>query len=232
MTRLLKKASSAGYTVNYSNTHFASRNASLLKKLFRDDINREAFLQQSFLFERVRNEHFRPVRHFKVPRADHQMSAKLHCLYGRPILQIGRLRSERTYPFACSKVYDLRQYTELTEWGPFMNDNTDRVDWEKMEAILIVLGHNISSSRFVSKIFSDIWDSPFSGSWPSSFSSSPKMEDSLSEDRDLSLEERDPYGVTGLWYRVRSLLFGSSMLTIADQAPGRVLPRLQRLLCL
>lgn len=197
--RFLKNASSAGYTVNPARTHCASRNASLLRSLFADDSNREAFLQQSFLFERVRHESHQPLYRPKVPRQHHQQSAKLHCLYGRPILNIGRLRSNRTYPFACSKVYDLREYTRLTKWGPFMNDDTDRVDWEKMEAILVVLGHNIGASRFIAKLFGDIWDTPFATSWPKSFMSSPMPDIS-------SLSARDPYGVTGLWCRVRARL--------------------------
>lgn len=96
-------------------------------------------------------------------RKEHQQSAKLHCLYGKPIINQGRLRSTRTYPYAVSKVYDLRQYTDFTKWGPFMNDATGRVDWEMVEAILVVLGHNFNQRR-VAKLFGDIWDCPFSGS--------------------------------------------------------------------
>lgn len=129
-------------------------------------------------------------------RVLHQKSAHLHCLYGRPILNVGRLRSTRTYPLACSKVYDLRQYSRQTHWGPFLNDGSDGVDWEKVEAILIVLGYNIGRKRIVARIFGEIWDSPFAGSWSNSYMASPP--------RDMSsLEARDPYGVTGTWYRVR-----------------------------
>lgn len=60
---------------------------------------------------------------------------------------MGRLRSTRTYPYALSRVYDLRQYTTLNEWGPFMDDSTGRVDWEKMEAILVVMGYNLGLTR-------------------------------------------------------------------------------------
>lgn len=160
------------------------------------------------MFDRVRSE-----RALKFPHASaagdaerlaaddrtHQQSAKLHCLYGTPILNVGRLRSTRTYPFACSTVYDMRGHTEGTRWGPFRDDGSERVDWEKVEAVMVVLGYNIQSKRFVSKLFSDVWSSPFSGSWTQSYLSgsmgSPSREIS-------SLELNDPYGVTGTWYRV------------------------------
>lgn len=166
----------------------------------------------------MRNEHRHPIRVNESPKVSHQQSAKLHCLFGKPILNSGRTRSARTYPFACSKVYDLRQYTELTGWGPFMNDETDRVDWEKVEAIFIVLGNNISMKRLVSKIFADVWDSPFSGSWPQSYL--PCLQPDLSP-----LEAGDPYGVTGTWYRVRHLL-DTTICAVADKGADCVFSRL------
>ncbi|KJZ79142.1 hypothetical protein HIM_01293 [Hirsutella minnesotensis 3608] len=191
---LLKHARSDGQTCDNSHTHSTSRNAAFLARLFDEPETREAFLQRSFLFERVLNEHRGPMRCTEPAKREHQLSAKLHCLYGKPILNPGRLRSTRTYPYAVSKVYDLRQYTELTKWGPFMDDTTDRVDWEKVEAIIVVVGHNIAIRR-VTKLFGDVWDSPFSGSWPRSYVPSPQAQLS-------PLEASDPYGVTGTWYRV------------------------------
>ena len=196
MTRLLHNASSQGYTISNSQTHCASKNVTLLEQCFEDESNRQAFLQRSFLFERVRNEHHGGFLEESSRTEMHQQSAKLHCLYGRPILNVGRLRSDKTYPFACSKVYDLRQYTDLTGWGPFRDDTTGRVDWEKLEAIMVVLGHNINLKKIVAKIFSDVWDTPFAGSWPRSFMPSP----GAGELSDLNL--KDPYGITGTWYRV------------------------------
>ncbi|KAM4057001.1 F-box-like domain-containing protein [Hirsutella rhossiliensis] len=193
LNRLLKHASSLRHTTEISHTHAASRNAEFLAELFKEPSTREAFLQRSFLFERVRNECHRPMRWADSVKQEHQQSAKLHCLYGRPITNLGRLRSTRTYPYAVSKVYDLRQYTVLTRWGPFMNDATGRVDWEKVEAILVVLGQNLNQRR-VTKLFGDVWDCPFSGSWPKSYIPSPTVELS-------PLEASDPYGVTGTWYR-------------------------------
>lgn len=99
-------------------TYSAGRNARLLRQCFARDSARETFLCQSFLFQRARG----PIKNFDQPRqlpTDEQlMSAKLHCLYGNMMLNYGRTRSSRAYPFACSKVYDLREYTPRTRWGP------------------------------------------------------------------------------------------------------------------
>lgn len=206
VNRLLKHASPNGETQNDTGTHAASRNASFLGRVFSQEPARLAFLCRSFIFERARSE-VRPIRLPEVPKEAHQQSAKLHCLYGRPILNCGRTRSSRVYPFACSKVYDLRQYTPRTRWGPFMDDETDRVDWEKVEAILIVLGSNIRAQNLTSKIFSNLWEKPFAGSWSGSYLPAPSR-----GIQDLDLQ--DPYGVAGTWLRVRSLLprgrFGGS----------------------
>ncbi|RFU77840.1 f-box domain-containing [Trichoderma arundinaceum] len=194
VNRLLKQASSAGYAVETSDTQYASRNADFLKGLFEEELNRVAFFQKSSLFERVYRSQHHQLSSVSLSKEQRQQSAKLHCLYGKPILKIGRLRSARTYPYACSKVYDIRQYTTQTRWGPFMDDGSDRVDWEKVEAILIVLGNNIYAKK-LTRLFNDVWDNPFSGSWRGSFISSPKPDIS-------SLDAVDPYGVTGTWYRI------------------------------
>ncbi|KAI8679778.1 F-box domain-containing protein [Fusarium keratoplasticum] len=200
VTHLLKNASPSDESVNPSRTHATSRNAALLQRIFRDGTTSEAFLQRSSLFERVRDHHHHsasaaPQSVNADRRAIQQKSAHLHCLHGRPILNAGRLRSHRTYPFACSKVYDMREYTMNSRWGPFLADGSDGVDWEKVEAILVVLSNNVGPRRKVPQIFGEIWDKPFSGSWSDSFKVPPP--------RDLtSLEARDPYGVTGTWYRI------------------------------
>jgi hypothetical protein len=174
--------------------YFYSRNSEILAKFFQDDAAREAFMQRSFLFHRQSND-FRlsMSRMGDVPREEHQQSAKLHCLYGQPLLYTGRGKHS-IYPFACSKVYDLRQYTQRTKWGPFMDDDTDRVDWEKVEAIFIVLGHNLVQMG-ADSVPSFLSSSPFSGSWSNSYRPNPDYEPS-------ELEAKDPYGVTGSWYRV------------------------------
>ncbi|KAH7249036.1 uncharacterized protein BKA55DRAFT_594856 [Fusarium redolens] len=196
ITRILKNASpSHDEAINLSKTHAPSRNVAHLQSLFSRDDTAEAFLQGSSLFNRLRRQPTRdsisaPTSCDDGYRTLQQKSAHLHCLYSRPILNVGRLRSMKTYPYACSKVYDLRQFTQNTGWGPFKDDGTFNVDWEKVEAILIVLGHNIGARRLIARIFAEVWDSPFSGSFQNSFMAPPP--------RDItSLEARDPYGVTG-----------------------------------
>ncbi|OAQ97015.1 hypothetical protein LLEC1_08108, partial [Akanthomyces lecanii] len=203
VTNLLSRASSRGYTNDNSNTHSASRNADFLRQLFSgSDSTRAAFLERSFLFDRVRCERPLQFPHAATSADDndqngskgsksdddeqtktHQRSAQLHCLYGTPIQNVGRLRSERTYPFACSTVYDMRGHTTRTRWGPFRDDGSGR------------------SKRFVAKLFSDVWSTPFSGSWAGSYmpTPTPSPAPALS-----SLELSDPYGVTGTWYRTNS----------------------------
>ncbi|EHK22222.1 uncharacterized protein TRIVIDRAFT_124418, partial [Trichoderma virens Gv29-8] len=194
VNRLLKHASSAGHALETSDTQYASRNADFLKAVFEDETTREAFLQKSSLFERVYRSQHHQLPSVRMDNEQRQQSAKLHCLYGKPILKTGRLRSARTYPYACSKVYDIRQYTTRSRWGPFTSNGDDKVDWEKVEAILIVLGSNIYTKK-LTRLFSDVWDSPFSGSWKGSFISAPNPDIS-------SLDAMDPYGVTGTWYRI------------------------------
>ncbi len=46
------------------------------------------------------------------------------------------------HPYARSRVYDLRRYTAANMWGPFMDDGSARVDWEKVQAIMIDLAYN------------------------------------------------------------------------------------------
>ncbi len=143
------------------------RNSAMLGHLFECNDNTDTFLCGSFLFERAKG----LVTHFHdPPQEEHQMSAKLHCLYGVPVLKCGRTRSSAMYPFACSKVYDLRQYSDNSRWGPFMNDGSDRVDWEKVEAILIIIYHNIRAGGLDKfPVFYAFWRVAFAGSWPGSY---------------------------------------------------------------
>lgn len=118
VTRLLARSASQGGRPRLSVTYQASRNTHVLRNCFSGPSTVEAFLCQSFLFQRARA----PIKNFDQPKQfpteDRLMSAKLHCLFGDMVLTYGRTRSSRTYPFACSKVYDIREYTHKTRWGP------------------------------------------------------------------------------------------------------------------
>lgn len=194
----------------------SSRNAELLATVFADPTNQAAFLCRSFIYQRARGE--LKYRSFSSPpRPEHQQSAHLHCLYGVPRLYAQpasqhRTRASKMSPFACSKVYDLRQYTQRTRWGPFMDDGSGddgsgsglRVDWEKVEAIMIVLGANLRQlglNKF--PICRNAWDVPFSGVWPHSYRPlSSASASSRAPEKPLALDLEDPYGVAGTWLRV------------------------------
>jgi hypothetical protein len=91
VNELLQHASSSsGDRASGTATYAVSRNASLLAELFADDGNRSAFLKRSFLYERARGELPRDAPFASPPRTEHQQSAKLHCLYGVPLLHFGR----------------------------------------------------------------------------------------------------------------------------------------------
>ncbi|ROW09504.1 hypothetical protein VMCG_02642 [Cytospora schulzeri] len=213
-TRLLQRSNSHGARPRLSVTYDAGPNTSILRDCFSTQSTIEAFLCQSFLFQRARA----PVKNFASPKQPpdktRQMSAKLHCLHGVPILQYGRTRGSKTYPFACSKVYDIREYTPRTRWGPFLDEGPwpigsagneegqegvpeDRVDWEKVEAIMIVLWFNMTSKRLDHlPVFRHFWGVPFAGCWPNSYIPSPMNR------RVTDLELEDPYDVTGTYVRV------------------------------
>lgn len=198
---LLSRASSS-----HSKTHSASRNADMLRTLFDGSAStRAAFLERSLLFERVRcccpEPLALPCVVTETETLTHQRSARLHCLYGPCVPKDGC--RQRAYQFAGAAVYDVRAHTARTRWGPFCDDGSDRVDWEKVEAVMVVLGYNMHRSiRRVAHMVTDVWQRPFSGSWPGSC-----MLPRDDPNRALSaLELRDPYGVTGPWYRVRGSL--------------------------
>lgn len=192
--------------------HAPSHNAWTLARLFYDNEPlREAYFTKSSLFRRARRQTTSltsgrpgPADGGGAPQDGAtddelwQKSAKLHCLFGRPILNAGKTRSSRMHPFACSRVYDLRQYTPRTHWGPFRDDGSDRVDWEKVEAIQIVLGSNLRSTQQQGFQLHNIWDMPFAGAWSGSWVPTPGR--ALSD-----LDARDPYGISGTWLRVGDL---------------------------
>ncbi|CAJ2512352.1 Uu.00g053670.m01.CDS01 [Anthostomella pinea] len=228
VTALLKNATTQGARPFVSATHPRSRNADLLSSIFSTETNQSAFLCRSIIYERARAEFRAGVHSHAPPGPAHQKSAQLHCLYGVPMLYaypgVGRVtRSSRMSPFACSKVYDLRQYTRRTKWGPFMDDDTDRVDWEKVEAIMIVLGNNLRKLGLdhypICRLFCQV---PFAGTWPGSYKALPI--DTVAEPEELKL--LDPYGITGTWLRVVCFLdytdFFAYNFAPEDQPPPHI----------
>ena len=133
-----------------------------------------------------------------------QLSAKLHCLFGIPIQYDEVMYPDSDgiiRPYACSQVYDLRNYTDLSLWGPFMNQSTHEVDWEKLEAIMVVIGHNWRKfGRCREFLTCALFYKPFVGAMPNSYVSIalpwPLRQPASSAKID------DPYGITGTWLRI------------------------------
>ena len=109
-----------------------------------------------------------------------------------------------THPYARSRVYDLRNYTEKNFWGPFQDDSSANVDWERVEAALIVITHNLHvysqhhAHVFAEAAFKRLNASAFSGAGPYSFVSKKRPE-GAAEKSELDL--LDPYGVGGTYMR-------------------------------
>lgn len=130
-----------------------------------------------------------------------QLSAKLHCLFGISVHITGELEPISIHPYARARVYDLRRYTRDTFWGPFKDDGSVDVDWEKMEAIMIVLDYN--HLKFCHRTQSPLepsWKTPFHGASPYSYVPAKHVGYAVEEPTELEL--KDPYNITGTWMRV------------------------------
>lgn len=132
-----------------------------------------------------------------------QSSAKLHCLFGIPSNNVGR-RVLSTHPYARSRVYDLRNYTDQTKWGPFREDGSMKVDWEMVESMMIVLSYNsgLCCRRFLHR-FRPPWSDPLEGVIPEydEVMSSPLL-NKIPREPEIPLRLKDPYNVSGIWSRV------------------------------
>lgn len=171
---------------------------------------------------------------------DRQLSAKVHCLYGVPVGTVHKncegspprysLRHDTTeiHPYARSRVYDLRQHTEDgTFWGPFLDDGLQTVDWEKLEAIMIILDYNLRRSTEAHRQYEDmlvLQEKPWIGATPHSFISPPP---SVPMEPALPLESLDPYNVTGTWMRVVCFLDYTALydFNFGDDQPESGQPR-------
>ncbi|TLS28254.1 hypothetical protein PpBr36_01288 [Pyricularia pennisetigena] len=217
VVRLLKRSSCTDRTIikrpRNAVTCSPSRNTALLAQIFEDESTRRAFLCQSFIWQRARGR----VKYFvRPPRPEHQMSAKLHCLYGVPqlaVAMVGKELAEETstgqmpeaedhegiFLYALAKVYDLRDFHPHATWGPFLGDDSGRVDWERLEAIMIVIKRGIARMGLEKEhlLFDLCWNRPFDGAWKNSYIPMP-----LTRPADDDLDKDDPFGVSGTYLRV------------------------------
>ena len=171
---------------------------------------------------------------------DRQLSAKLHCLYGIPVRTVRKTRESsppryslrhdtaNIHPYARSRVYDLRQHTEDgTFWGPFLDDGLQTVDWEKLEAIMIILDYNLRRSTEVHRQYEgvlELQDEPWVGATPRSFISPLQC---APMEPTLPLETQDPYNVTGTWTRVVCFLDYTELynFNFGDDPPRDIVAR-------
>ena len=178
-----------------------SLNVEMLKRYLTRTDNASAFMSRSSLF-RIAGQ----VAEDCAPtQEERQLSAKLNVFYGLPLepsdADIRSKLAHPVHPYARSRVYDLRRYTEANSWGPFMDDGSYQVDWEKVQAILTVLGYNIQLlCERTNGQFSLIWDRPFGGLAQESFAS--RSLECLKKQPSTQLSDQDPYGVTGTWMRI------------------------------
>ncbi|KAH8839194.1 hypothetical protein MCOR27_005831 [Pyricularia oryzae] len=217
VVRVLKRSSCTDRTsvkrTRNAVTFSPSRNTALLAQIFADESTRREFLCQSFIWQRARGK----GKYFdRPPKPEHQMSAKLHCLYGVPQLDtamIGKGSAEVTptdqtyedaeqhgiFAYALAKVYDLRDFHPHATWGPFLADDSGRVDWERLEAIMIVIKHGISRMGLEEEhlLFDICWNRPFDGAWKNSYVPMPFIRPAEDD-----LDKEDPFGVSGTYLRV------------------------------
>jgi hypothetical protein len=175
--------------------------------------NIEAFLCQSSTFARAKAydeinlDWMDSLRPYDVRQA----SARMHAQYGMAQMCPRRSRYRSAYGFAASMVYDLRNYKLSNFWGPFRDTGDAAVDWEKMEAVMIVLSHNLSMYRdHTGKVFKPPGNRPFLGATPNSYVHKPfdfphKEPRVLEDPYNLSKTGMDPYNISGTWMRVSPL---------------------------
>lgn len=102
-------------------------------------------------------------------------------------------------------------------WGPYLPDGQAGVDWEKMEAVMIVLGHNMHAfTKQTHGMFPRIWRHGFDGIAPNSYYDDGRFEKLKKEGKKIRAWEGmtedvrvplpvgfvDPYNLTGTWTRV------------------------------
>lgn len=173
------------------------RNVVILLNAFNSQINIDTLLCRSTLFARAWPDLQTAIANDPETR---RLSAKLHVLYGVPIKSAGSHRRP-THTFARANVYDLRNYTDESFWGPFVSDGSARVDWEKMESIAELICYNLRKFHDkTNKAFPLLWHRPFAGVAPKSFLSPPQK---VPKEQPLGdLDQRDPYRVSGTYMRV------------------------------
>ncbi|KAF2671617.1 hypothetical protein BT63DRAFT_422158 [Microthyrium microscopicum] len=199
----------------------SSNNVKFLESQLSQKDNKNLFILASNLFDVAREQ-----KSTKSQALSNAL-AKVHCLYGTGADQLRSTGPHinkdappvRAHPYARSRVYDLRLYTEETKWGPWSDDGSMAVDWEKVECIMIDLAFNFQYITDRTHALMDVpWRVPFKGAQAGSYvdtlrEEAPQLQSSSQDSQndglsvllgqpDPSLDALDPYGVTGNWQRI------------------------------
>ena len=173
-----------------------------LVNLFEAQENIDTFLCSSSLFKHAGPTRARPA----TTETERQLSAKLHVLYGPLSIEPCSLDAQPIHTYARSRVYDLRKYQPENFWGPFLNDGSGNVDWEKLQCIIVLLGHNLRTfAERTHGHFGTHREKAFLGTAPNSFTSTPSCPSHAAmmvKEPTPPLAALDPYGVTGTWRRI------------------------------
>ncbi|KAK7605825.1 hypothetical protein JOL62DRAFT_616714 [Phyllosticta paracitricarpa] len=198
-----------------------SKTRSWLRRHFENHLNYHSLLCKSPLYREAFA--YRNTRRSSTSTKIDQLSAKLHVLHG-----VYCECSEHVGPehdasppldaYARSRMYDLRLWHSGNSWGPLMDDSSERVDWVKMSYIMIdLLSEQRKFCKSLGSSYLPLWHLPFAGAAPNTYmeldhrhapSRPPSAHESsypdtpIVKEPELSLDQQDPYGVTGTWFRI------------------------------
>lgn len=200
-------------------THLPSRTAPFLSELVKRPASKMHLLYISELFS------IYPAEAIDWPSARYRNTrfARLNCLFGQAVAEKNTYMKSRldvAYTWAAPMVYQLLNYTWYGNWGPFEDDEKGKVDWTRVEASMVLLGHNTADGPY--ELGYMMKAPPFSGSYPYSFSCPHQRRDPR------AVDETDPYGITGTWIRVSGQLapFSSfSSLKLTNRTTYSLCPR-------
>ncbi|RMZ89481.1 hypothetical protein DV736_g3288, partial [Chaetothyriales sp. CBS 134916] len=215
----LEEVYSIAMSLLTESTSKPDKNSAFLARHFCErESNIAAFLARSSLFASARYPADTPASNFALRQA----SAKLFVYYGLeiepPSFSVSAGKATAVHPYARSRVYDLRRYMATNMWGPFLDDGSEGVDWEKVQYILIDILYSFRQST-CAQYNRDVFNLPFDGLAPDSHTSVPPSRKTAA---------KDPYGVTGTWMRIVCFLdysdlygfnFGSPPLDWSEARP-------------
>ncbi|KAF2200576.1 hypothetical protein GQ43DRAFT_396099 [Delitschia confertaspora ATCC 74209] len=199
--------------LNSKNVDSFLKRSSLRRHFIKDEADVSVFLSQSSRRLHYLDDNAELV--LQIPaddEDDRQLSAKIHCLHGFQISHGKSLPS--LLALARSHVYDLRNYTEYTGWGPWRKDGSMRVDWEMVEALMIDLGYN---SIYCHPRFRPVWSKPFAGITRNTVVKN--YEFAILKELDIPLDIKDPYNISGTWIRIVSFLDWNDLYHFNFSAP-------------